>query len=104
MFGEPLAAALSKYSSNRRSGPVIVKSGLRSEPLRLLRHALTGRNRFLLAPHAGLFEMLAFLDLGQDAGLLARFLEAAEGLLETFVVTYTGYCHEISPALRRHNV
>lgn len=37
--------------------------------------------------------MLAFFNLGQNAGFFACFLETAEGLFESLVVTNADQCH-----------
>src|SRR5438270_11638819 len=46
---------------------------------------LAGGEGFALAPNAGLFIVLALLELGEEPGFLALLLEALEGAFERFV-------------------
>lgn len=72
-----------------------------AETTTLFRQTLARGDRLFLFANGGLFEVLALFHFRQNAGFFARLLETAKCLFETFVVTNSNQCHELSPALQR---
>ena len=62
--------------------------------------ALFRRDGLLLPLDARFFEVLALLDLSQDAGLLALPLESLQGVFEALVLTHLDQRHSSSPRFR----
>src|SRR5690606_5783373 len=76
----------SAFLASGRAGRSVHAGELAGLALHLLGVALDGRGGLALAGPGGLFVKLAAADLGEDAGLFAGALEAAQGYVERFVL------------------